>query len=79
MLYRQTLWKDPGVRSCYDNRHLYQLQDSASFFLDDLDRIFSPDYDPTTEDILKVRVRTTGVIEAPFQVRFDPFFVQLQK
>jgi hypothetical protein len=26
---------------------------------------------PTNEDVLKMRVRTTGVIEAPFQIKYQ--------
>ena len=38
-------------------------------YLDDLDRIFSPDYIPTTQDVLRVRIPTTGINEYPFVIR----------
>ena len=63
------LWQDANVRGCYDrHRHLYQIQDSAKVFFDDLNRLLAEDYAPTTEDLLRIRVCTTGVIEAPFKV-----------
>ncbi|KAF5879972.1 guanine nucleotide-binding protein G(o) subunit alpha-like, partial [Clarias magur] len=32
-------------------------------------RIMSPDYVPTETDVLRVRIRTTGVIETQFKVQ----------
>ena len=41
--------------------------------MSDIDRIAEPDYLPTQQDILRVRVPTTGIIEYPFdleEIRF---------
>ncbi|KAK2840741.1 hypothetical protein Q7C36_012320 [Tachysurus vachellii] len=62
------LWKDPGIAECYDRRREYQLTDSAKYYLSDLDRIADPAYVPTEQDILRVRVPTTGIIEYPFDL-----------
>uniref|UniRef100_A0A915HRB2 Guanine nucleotide-binding protein G(O) subunit alpha n=1 Tax=Romanomermis culicivorax TaxID=13658 RepID=A0A915HRB2_ROMCU len=35
-------------------------------FLDDLDRLGQPDYQPTEQDILRTRVKTTGIVEVHF-------------
>lgn len=37
-------------------------------YLSDLDRITAPSYIPTLQDILRVRVPTTGIIEYPFDI-----------
>lgn len=37
-------------------------------YLSDIDRIASTDYLPTQQDILRVRVPTTGIIEYPFDL-----------
>lgn len=60
------LWCDPGIKECYDRRREYQLTDSAKYYLDSLDRIATKDYLPTEQDVLRVRVPTTGIIEYPF-------------
>lgn len=60
------LWLDPGIKECYDRRREYQLTDSAKYYLDSLDRISTKDYLPTEQDVLRVRVPTTGIIEYPF-------------
>jgi guanine nucleotide-binding protein G(q) subunit alpha len=64
----KSLWEDAGVKECYDRRREYQLTDSAKYYLDQLDRIASSDYLPTVQDILRVRVPTTGIIEYPFDL-----------
>ncbi|XP_054089560.1 guanine nucleotide-binding protein G(q) subunit alpha isoform X1 [Zeugodacus cucurbitae] len=69
----KTLWADTGIQECYDRRREYQLTDSAKYYLMDLDRVAQPDYLPTEQDILRVRVPTTGIIEYPFdleEIRF---------
>ncbi|CAL1288944.1 unnamed protein product [Larinioides sclopetarius] len=62
------LWADSGIQECYDRRREYQLTDSAKYYLSDLDRLSSPNYLPTQQDILRVRVPTTGIIEYPFDL-----------
>jgi len=37
-------------------------------YLDTIDQIAKPDYLPTLQDILRVRVPTTGIIEYPFDL-----------
>lgn len=62
------LWMDGGIQECYDRRREYQLTDSAKYYLSDVDRIAATDYLPTQQDILRVRVPTTGIIEYPFDL-----------
>lgn len=38
-------------------------------FLDDLDRLGSKDYQPTEQDILRTRVKTTGIVEVHFSFK----------
>ncbi|ROK23408.1 Guanine nucleotide-binding protein G(q) subunit alpha [Anabarilius grahami] len=64
----KSLWNDPGIRECYDRRREYQLSDSTKYYLNSLDRITNPSYIPTQQDVLRVRVPTTGIIEYPFDL-----------
>lgn len=64
----KTLWSDPGVQECYDRRREFQLSDSAKYYLTDVDRIATVGYLPTQQDVLRVRVPTTGIIEYPFDL-----------
>lgn len=38
-------------------------------FLDDLDRLGKKDYMPTEQDILRTRVKTTGIVEVHFSFK----------
>uniref|UniRef100_A0A8B9L4E1 Adenylate cyclase-inhibiting G alpha protein n=1 Tax=Astyanax mexicanus TaxID=7994 RepID=A0A8B9L4E1_ASTMX len=62
----QRLWKDGGVQACFSRSREYQLNDSASYYLNDLDRISSAAYVPTQQDVLRTRVKTTGIVETHF-------------
>ncbi|XP_062290070.1 guanine nucleotide-binding protein G(q) subunit alpha-like [Scomber scombrus] len=64
----KSLWSDPGIQECYNRKREYQLSDSAKYYLDQLDRISQTAYLPTQQDILRVRVPTTGIIEYPFDL-----------
>lgn len=41
---------------------------SSSSFFENMSRIITPNYIPTETDLLRVRVRTCGIIETQFQV-----------
>ncbi|XP_076336113.1 guanine nucleotide-binding protein G(i) subunit alpha-like isoform X2 [Tachypleus tridentatus] len=60
------LWQDSGVQKCYNRSREYQLNDSASYYLNSLDRICDPNYIPTQQDVLRTRVKTTGIVETQF-------------
>jgi len=42
-------------------------------YLDRLDRLVAPDYVPSTQDVLRSRVMTTGIVETQFTHK-DLFF-----
>uniref|UniRef100_A0A8U7NRL1 G protein subunit alpha i3 n=4 Tax=Passeriformes TaxID=9126 RepID=A0A8U7NRL1_CORMO len=67
------LWRDPGVQACFSRSREYQLNDSASYYLNDLDRISQPTYIPTQQDVLRTRVKTTGIVETHFTFK-DLYF-----
>jgi len=63
----KALWADPGIQRAYSSRdENYQLNDSASYFFDNIDRFMDPGYIPTKDDVLRARVRSTGIEEAEF-------------
>lgn len=62
------LWADTGLRVCYSRRREYQLLDSTEYFMTNLERIAGPDYIPTDQDVLRVRVPTTGINDYSFSV-----------
>lgn len=60
------LWADHGVQACFGRSREYQLNDSAAYYLNDLERIAQSDYIPTQQDVLRTRVKTTGIVETHF-------------
>lgn len=64
-----SLWADKGVQKCYQRSNEYQLNDSAGYFLNSLPRISARDYVPTLQDVLRTRVKTTGIIETKFRYK----------
>jgi len=79
----KTLWSaDSGIQAAYKRRAEFQLNDSAEYFFKNLDRVAAKDYCPDEQDVLRARVRTTGIIEAEFEVngyRFKMFDVGGQR
>lgn len=65
-----SLWSDQGVQKAYARRREFELPDSARYYLDDVNRLASKDYCPSDQDILRVRIPTTGIVEYPFEM--DP-------
>ncbi|CAG2176719.1 unnamed protein product [Oppiella nova] len=69
------LWVDSGVQKCYNRRNEYQLSDSAKYYFNDIDRLSATNYMPTRQDILRVRVPTTGINEYTFELNSVRFRV----
>jgi len=67
------LWKDPGILRAFDNRSKFQLPDSAQYYFDRLDAIAAPGYIPTEQDILRSRVKTSGIVVNDFLVEGNEF------
>jgi len=67
------LWHDPGIQTTYACRAKYQLTDSAAYFLDMIRTIGQPGYVPTQQDVLRSRVRTTGIVENEFDIENNKF------
>lgn len=62
------LWMDPGVREAVSRSREFQLNDSAVYYFNMIDRMSASDYLPTDQDILRSRVKTTGITETTFKV-----------
>ncbi|KAF3689954.1 Guanine nucleotide-binding protein G(i) subunit alpha-2 [Channa argus] len=76
------LWADSGIQSCFTRSREYQLNDSAAYYLNDLERIAKADYIPSQQDVLRTRVKTTGIVETHFtfkELHFKMFDVGGQR
>ncbi|KAF9455365.1 guanine nucleotide binding protein, alpha subunit [Collybia nuda] len=63
----EALWNHRVVKRFIQLRKI-RLDESASFFLENLTRIAEPDYVPTNTDILNVRLQTLGIMEHTFPI-----------
>ncbi|GAW00685.1 guanine nucleotide binding protein alpha subunit [Lentinula edodes] len=62
------LWSDPAVKEAVKRSREFQLNDSAVYYFNSIDRMSGPGYMPSDQDILRSRVKTTGITETTFQV-----------
>ncbi len=69
------LWADGGVRVAFKRRAEYQLNDSVEYFMEHVLRLGASDYLPTTQDVLRARVRTSGVVSKEFSYKNTNFQV----
>ncbi|KAF8182543.1 heterotrimeric G-protein alpha subunit, GPA1-like protein [Pholiota molesta] len=64
----RSLWRDPAVSEAVRRAREFQLNDSAVYYFNAIERMASPSYLPTDQDILRSRVKTTGITETTFKV-----------
>ncbi|KAI8059352.1 guanine nucleotide binding protein, alpha subunit [Gongronella butleri] len=64
----KSLWKDRSLKTVFDRSREYQLNDSAKYYFDAIDRIGDMNYLPTDQDVLRSRVKTTGITETTFVI-----------
>jgi len=67
------LWADEGIQITYGSRTHFQLTDSAKYFFDKVKQISAEGYTPTEQDVLRSRVRTTGIVENEFEIDHNKF------
>lgn len=62
-----SLWRDAGVQTAIMKGNEYALHDNLSYYFADVEKLFAKDYLPTDQDILRARLRTTGISETIFE------------
>ncbi|MCJ1377204.1 guanine nucleotide-binding protein subunit alpha [Xylographa soralifera] len=62
----ERLYVDSGVEECLKRVREYQLTDGAEYFFRSISRLGNSSYVPTDQDILRFRVKTTGITETTF-------------
>jgi GTPase SAR1 family protein len=64
----KAVWSDPGIHQTFLQRRRFQFVDNAKYLLDRIEQVAQPGYVPSFDDMLRVRVRTTGVMETKFAI-----------
>lgn len=59
------VWNLPSTQNLITGEHrsAFYLMDSARYFMDGLDRISTPNYQPTVRDVLLSRKKTSGIFD----------------
>lgn len=73
VVHFKALWQDPTIEEAYRNSAKFQLPDSTSYFFGKLDEIVATGFVPSEADILRTRVRTTGIVENEFEIQGNKF------
>lgn len=58
----ENLWKDTGIQTVFSRRDEYWNMDATPYYLNEVSRICSGDFEPTEDDMVMTRVRTTGIV-----------------
>jgi GTPase SAR1 family protein len=64
----RTLWADPGLQEIWSRRSEYQIIESVQYYFNKIDEIKLSTYVPTDNDILHLRVRTSGIVTESYAV-----------
>jgi len=62
------LWADEGIKKTYASRSNFQLVDSAKYFFEKVNQISDSNYLPNKDDMLQLRIQTTGIRENSFNI-----------
>ena len=71
----QALWSDETVKQVWARSPMARQEESAIYFFDNLDRCCAVGYVPTLDDVLHVRIKTTGIKEIAFAYKGFTFRV----
>jgi len=64
----KALWNDNGIKKTYARSSEFQLNDSAEYYFNEIERIGTEGYIPSVQDVLRSRAKTTGIIETEFTI-----------
>jgi len=67
------MWEHAETQVVFERKSEFQLNDSADYYFNDVDRLAQPGYIPTEQDVLRSRVRTTGIVQSDFIIKSMPF------
>lgn len=62
----KSVWTDDASRTAMERSNEFYMMDTAPDFFSEIDRIANTEYLPTENDVLKTRVRSTGITELAF-------------
>jgi len=73
--YLKKAWNDKGMQQTWEERSQFQLQDSLKYFMDNIERIAKEGYIPSKDDVMHVRITTTGILEEHLTIEDTLFLI----
>ncbi|CAM9560498.1 unnamed protein product [Chrysoparadoxa australica] len=64
----KSLWGEKAIQQTWDRRSEYQIVDSMAYFFENIDSIMQTNYMASPQDILHVRIRSTGIVTDVYNV-----------
>lgn len=69
----KAMWLHPASMAIFKRRNEFQLNDSTQYYFDEIERLCGVGYIPTEQDVLRSRVRTTGIVQSDFTIKSIQF------
>jgi len=63
------LWRSDPMQKAYENRDKFWILDSVDYFMENVQRFAEETFEPSEEDVVMARVRTTGIVTTEFDQR----------
>ena len=63
------LWEDSSAKNAMYRSNEFYMLDSTPYYINEVDRLADDKYVPTEQDILRVRIKTTGIVETKFNLQ----------
>jgi hypothetical protein len=67
--YLKPLWHDQMLQEAYKRRVPHQFPVTMEYYLNSIDRILPSHYVPNINDVLNVRIKTTGIVETEVLIK----------
>jgi len=67
------MWVHDETKKMFLRRNEFQLNDSTQYYMDEIERLSAAGYIPTEQDVLRSRVRTTGIVQSDFTIKSIQF------
>jgi len=68
----QQLFKSEAIQRTFSRRSEFWLLDSFPYYMTNLERFCDPNFEPTEEDSVMARIRTTGIVESLLEQKIVP-------
>ena len=63
------LWDSSPIQKTYERRNEFQIVECARYFLSKVHEVLHPDYVPTEQDLLQMRMQTIGIVKYNFEMQ----------